>query len=77
MPKAVDATTGCFKVAKTSPAEFFRQVNAERAKITWPSRRETIMTAVMVVIMATILGVFFLAVDSAFDMIVKSLLALA
>lgn len=64
-------------MAKTSPAEFFRQVRAETAKVTWPSRRETIMTAVMVVIMATILGLFFLAVDSAFDLIVKSLLALA
>lgn len=63
-------------MAKTSPAEFIRQVQAETKKVTWPTRRETVMTAVMVVIMATLLGVFFFAVDSAFDAIVKTLLSL-
>ncbi|GAA0446838.1 MULTISPECIES: preprotein translocase subunit SecE [Sphingomonas] len=64
-------------MAKTSPAEFIRQVQTETKKVTWPTRRETVMTAVMVVIMATLLGVFFFAVDSAFDAIVKMLLSLA
>jgi preprotein translocase subunit SecE len=63
-------------VAKTSPAEFIRQVQTETKKVTWPTRRETVMTAVMVVIMATLLGVFFFAVDSGFDAIVKLLLSL-
>ncbi|TGX54298.1 preprotein translocase subunit SecE [Sphingomonas gei] len=64
-------------MAKTSPLEFMRQVRAETAKIVWPSRRETIMTGVMVLIMATLLGVFFLGVDSFFDLVVRSLLRLA
>lgn len=64
-------------MAKTSPIEFMRQVRAETAKVTWPSRRETIMTAVMVAIMTTLLGLFFLGVDSIFDVIVRSLLSLA
>jgi preprotein translocase subunit SecE len=64
-------------VAKTSPLEFMRQVRAETAKIVWPSRRETVMTGVMVFIMATLLGVFFLGVDSFFDLVVRSLLRLA
>jgi preprotein translocase subunit SecE len=64
-------------MARTSPIEFFRQVRAETRKITWPSRRETIMTGVMVLIMATLLGLFFLGVDSIFDAIVNYLLSLA
>ena len=54
-----------------------RQVRAETAKVVWPTRRETVMTAVMVVIMTTVLGLFFLGVDSVFDQIVSFLLSLA
>lgn len=64
-------------MAKTTPIEFIRQVRAETAKVSWPSGRETVMTGVMVVIMTTILALFFLAVDSVFNAIVKSLLSLA
>jgi preprotein translocase subunit SecE len=63
-------------VARTSPGEFFRQVRAESAKIVWPTRRETVMTAVMVVIMTATLGIFFFGVDSAFAGIVRLLLSL-
>ena len=63
-------------MAKVSPGEFFRQVRAETAKVVWPSRRETMMTALMVVIMTTILGIFFFGVDSAFSAIVQALLGL-
>ena len=64
-------------MAKTSPLEFMRQVRAETAKVVWPSRKETVMTGVMVLIMATLLGVFFLGIDSMFDAIVRFLLSLA
>ncbi|KQT33427.1 preprotein translocase subunit SecE [Sphingomonas sp. Leaf412] len=64
-------------VAKTSPTEFIRQVRAETAKVVWPTGRETMMTGVMVVIMTTVLALFFLAVDSLFNAIVKGLLSLA
>jgi preprotein translocase subunit SecE len=65
------------QMARTSPVEFFRQVKAETAKVVWPSRRETIMTGVMVMIMTTLLGIFFVAIDSIFDLIVNFLLSLA
>lgn len=65
------------QVAKTGPLEFMRQVRAETAKVVWPTRKETIMTAVMVLIMATLLGLFFLGVDSMFDALVRFLLGLA
>jgi preprotein translocase subunit SecE len=63
-------------VARVSPGEFLRQVRAETAKIVWPSRRETMMTALMVVIMTALLALFFFGIDSAFSAIVQSLLSL-
>ncbi len=57
--------------------EFIKQVRTETAKVVWPTRRETVMTGVMVVIMTTILAVFFLGVDSFFNAVVKLLLSLA
>jgi len=63
-------------VAKTSPVEFIRQVQAETRKVVWPSRRETVTTAIMVVIMTLLLGIFFFGIDQMFSWIVKSLLSL-
>ncbi len=63
-------------VAKTTPGEFIRQVRAETAKVVWPTGRETMMTAVMVVIMTVVLGVFFFGLDTAFSAIVQQLLKL-
>jgi preprotein translocase subunit SecE len=63
-------------VARGSPGEFIRQVQAETKKVVWPTGRETMMTAVMVLIMTSVLAIFFLGIDSAFSAIVKSLLSL-
>ena len=63
-------------VAKVNPGEFLRQVRAETAKVVWPTKRETMTTALMVVIMTTLLGIFFFGVDSAFAALVRSLLSL-
>ena len=63
-------------VAKTSPGEFISEVRAEARKIVWPTRRETMTTAVMVLILTTLLAIFFFGVDSAFNAIVKFLLGL-
>jgi len=63
-------------VARVNPGEFLRQVRAESAKIVWPTRRETLMTGVMVVIMTSLLALFFFGVDSAFSAIVQALLGL-
>jgi preprotein translocase subunit SecE len=56
--------------------EFFQQVKTETGKVAWPTRRETMMTAVMVVVMTTILALFFFGVDQVFNLIVKYLLSL-
>jgi preprotein translocase subunit SecE len=52
-------------MARTNPLQFIQQVRAEVAKITWPTRRETGLTTVMVMIMATIFAMFFFLVDLA------------
>ena len=64
-------------MAKTSPGEFIRQGRTEIGKVVWPTRQETVQTAIMVLIMTIILAVFFLGVDAVFAAIVKGLLALA
>lgn len=50
-------------MAKTSPLEFLQQVGAETAKVVWPTRRETGITTLMVVIFAFVAAVFFFFVD--------------
>lgn len=64
-------------MAKTSPGEFMRQVQAEARKVVWPSRQETVTTAIMVGIMMVLLAVFFMGIDSLFGWIVRQLLTLA
>jgi len=64
-------------MAKTTPGEFINQVRAEARKVVWPTRQETISTAIFVAIMMTILAVFFLGIDSLFGMAVRWLLSLA
>ncbi len=49
--------------SKTSPADFVRQVRQEVSKVTWPSRKETTVTTIMVFVMVFIAAIFFLAVD--------------
>ena len=61
---------------KVTPGEYIRQVRAETRKVVWPTRKETITTAIMVLIMTTILAIFFLGTDSLFSTIVQFLLGL-
>jgi len=63
-------------MAKVSPGEFIRQVRSEASKVVWPSREETVRTAIFVAIMMVILSVFFLGVDTIFSFIVQWLLSL-
>ena len=64
-------------MAKPSPGEFMRQVQAEARKVVWPTRQETVTTAIMVAIMITLLALFFLGIDTVFGWVVRQLLALA
>ncbi|AKO98123.1 MULTISPECIES: preprotein translocase subunit SecE [Marinovum] len=50
-------------MAMTNPLQFIQQVRAEIAKVVWPTRREVLLTTVMVFIMATLTAIFFAIVD--------------
>ncbi|MFZ9396157.1 MAG: preprotein translocase subunit SecE [Erythrobacter sp.] len=65
------------KKRKTSPAEFMNQVRSETGKVVWPTRQETVRTAIFVFILMVILSLFFLGVDTVFSAIVQWLLSLA
>ncbi len=52
-------------MAFTNPAQFIQQTRAEVAKVVWPTRREVVLTTVMVFIMATLTAIFFSLVDLA------------
>ena len=52
-------------MASTNPVQFMQQVRAEVAKVSWPSRREVMLTTVMVFIMAALTATFFSLVDIA------------
>lgn len=51
--------------SKINPAQFIQQTRAEIAKVSWPSRREVMLTTIMVFIMAALTSTFFSLVDMA------------
>ncbi|MEM8573352.1 MAG: preprotein translocase subunit SecE [Pseudomonadota bacterium] len=63
-------------MARTNPFEFLQQVRTEVSKVTWPTRRETIITTIMVVIMSIIAAIFFLGVDWVLGNIVQLILGI-
>ena len=52
-------------MAKTNPVQFIQQVRGEVAKVVWPTRREVVLTTIMVFIMAALTATFFSLVDMA------------
>ena len=63
-------------MAKITPGEYIRQVRAEGSKVVWPTMKETRTTAIMVMIMTAMLGLFFFGIDSVLSAIVQFLLGL-
>ncbi len=61
---------------KTNPFAFLQQVRAEASKIVWPSRRETMISTAMVVVMAFFAAIFFLIADQVISLGIKALLGL-
>ena len=61
-------------MAKTSPAQFVRQVRQEINRISWATRRETGTATITVFLMATIAAIFFLLVDLVLSNIVQFVL---
>lgn len=63
-------------MAKTNPFEFIQQVRAETSKVTWPTRKETMVTTAMVFVMVVIAALFFLGADQILSWLVSLVLGL-
>ena len=63
-------------MAQISPLEFFRQVRQEVGRVTWPSRKETTVTTVMVFAMVFVAAIFFFVVDEGLGYVVRWALSL-
>lgn len=61
-------------MAKFNPAQFIQEVRQETAKVTWPSRKETTISTVMVFVMVIAASIFFLAADQILQYGVKLIL---
>jgi preprotein translocase subunit SecE len=63
-------------MARTSPAQFVREVRQEMAKVTWPTRKELVVTTVSVFAMAIAAALFFFAVDQVIAVVVELILGI-
>ena len=63
-------------MARTNPFEFIQQVRTEVSKVTWPTRRETVITTFMVLVMSIAAALFFLGVDWVLAAVVKLILGM-
>ena len=61
-------------MAKTNPAQFVRQVRQEINRITWATKRETMLASMSVFVMALIASVFFFLVDLLLSNIVQTVI---
>lgn len=59
-----------------NPAKFIREVRQEVSKVSWPTRKETMVSVVMVLIIAFIAAVFFLLVDGVLSWGIRQILGL-
>jgi preprotein translocase subunit SecE len=63
-------------MARLNAAEFFQQVRQEASRVTWPTRKETMITTAMVFAMVFIAAAFFFIVDQAMSYGVRLLFGL-
>ena len=61
-------------MARTNPFTFIQQVRAEATKVTWPTRKETLITTIMVFVMVALASVFFLLADQVLSFFVRFLI---
>lgn len=63
-------------MARTNPFTFLQQVRSEVSKVVWPSRNETVVSTIMVLIMVALASVFFLIADQLISWVVQLMLSL-
>ena len=57
-----------------SPFKFLQEVRSETAKVVWPTRRETVITTIMVFILVAVASVFFFVADQVIRMLITYIL---
>jgi preprotein translocase subunit SecE len=57
------SVSGQIPLAKLDPAQFIREVRQETAKVTWPTRKEALVTTGLVMALSSLAALFFLIVD--------------
>ena len=63
-------------MAGANPLKFLQEVRQEVSKVTWPTRNETLISTVMVLIMVTLASLFFLAADQLLGFLVQQMLSI-
>jgi preprotein translocase subunit SecE len=63
-------------MANTTPAKFIREVRQELNRITWPTRKETMVSTVMVLVLVAIAAVFFISVDFVVGTIIRAFIGI-
>jgi preprotein translocase subunit SecE len=63
-------------MAKVSPFKFLQEVRSEAQKVTWPTRRETMITTIMVFVMVGVAGVYFALADQVIRYVVTLVLGI-
>jgi preprotein translocase subunit SecE len=63
-------------MARTSPFKFLQEVRSEVNKVTWPSRKETMITTAMVFVMVAVASIFFLVADQVIRILVTFILGI-
>ena len=59
---------------KTNPAQFVRQVRQELQKVTWPSRRDTLISSLIVILLIFLFSIFFLLSDQVWSFSIKKII---
>ena len=59
---------------KTSPAQFVRQVRQEILKVTWPEKKDTLVSAAIVIILIILFSLFFLLTDQVWSFAIKKII---
>jgi preprotein translocase subunit SecE len=63
-------------MAGANPLKFLQEVRQEVSKVTWPSRNETLISTVMVLVFVALASVFFLAADQIISWLVQLTLSI-
>lgn len=64
-------------MSKLNPAKFVREIRQEMEKVTWPTRKETMVSTGMVLALAALAATFFVFVDWVIATLIRIILGIA